>query len=442
MFNATPSMLREHWGAVTGSEHELGILGHDGQNDFDQMRLPSSEYLKNGGRIYLDVGHPEICTAEASNPLQLVALERAMERRADRLGLRASLYKNCVDFSPSYFNNTYAAHENYFTRLPAESLDALLPFLVSRTIFTGAGDTSQGEYTLSQRAPHITALHSEQTLWNRPLLHERDEPLSSVARWRRLHLIHNDANMCAASILLKHGTTMLVLRLLERDSLTPLPYNEFQAVEDLHQINRQTSGWTLSGVRPRAMRAVDVQGFYLNQVASKPPNPSPLERLVISMWKEVISRLANDPAETFGLVDWTTKRNLIGQIRATDEGKAYSPQTIDLTYHNIEQSSGLYYGLEESGVAPRLVSPSAVRHFGSTPPKTTRAWARGEAIRLGEYAQAMGWGEIEVYCTWQFVNVYVNGSADKDLCVRLPDPRKNYEESIEALKRQLGISER
>jgi len=248
--------------------------------------------------------------------------------------------------------------------------------------------------------------------------------------------------MCAASILLKHGTTMLVLRLLERDSLTPLPYNEFQAVEDLHQINRQTSGWTLSGVRPRAMRAVDVQGFYLNQVASKLPNPSPLERLVISIWKEVISRLANDPAETFGLVDWTTKRNLIGQIRATDEGKAYSPQTIDLTYHNIEQSSGLYYGLEESGVAPRLVSPSAVRHFGSTPPKTTRAWARGEAIRLGEYAQAMGWGEIEVYCTWQFVNVYVNGSADNDLCVRLPDPRKNYEESIEALKRQLGISER
>jgi hypothetical protein len=33
--------------------------------------LPPMEFLDNGGRVYRDVGHPEICTAEASNPLQL-----------------------------------------------------------------------------------------------------------------------------------------------------------------------------------------------------------------------------------------------------------------------------------------------------------------------------------------------------------------------------------
>jgi hypothetical protein len=438
VFKVTPSMLREHWGTVTGSEHELGVLDHSGRGDFDEACMPPMEFLDNGGRVYRDVGHPEICTAEASNPLQLVALERAMERRATRLGLSADLYKNCVDFSPGIENNTYAAHENYFTQVPADSIDAIIPFLISRTIFTGAGDTSLGEYTLSQRAPHIACLRSEQTLWNRPLLHDRDESLSSVPRWRRLHVIHNDANMCAAAILLKHGTTMLVLRLLERNSLEHLPYNEFQAIDDLHRLNRQTCDWQMRGVRPLTMKAVDVQGFYLNQVASKLPNPSPLERLVISMWREVLTRLSTDPAETFGLVDWTTKRSLINQIRASSDGRNYLPQTIDLTYHNIDRSVGLYFGLEAEGRAERLVSPTTVRHYASTPPRTTRAWARGQAIKLGEQARVMGLGDVEVCCTWQFVNVYVNGSSDKDLCIPLSDPRRSYVESIDALKRRLG----
>lgn len=437
MLKVTPSMLQEHWGAVTGSEHELGCLGWNGQNDFDHAHLPVMEFLENGGRIYQDVGHPEICTAEASNPLQLVALERAMERRAVKLGLPADLYKNCVDFSSGYENNTYAAHENYFTRVPAESVEALVPFLVSRMIFTGAGDTSFDEYTLSQRAPHITCLQGDHSLWNRPLLHERDEPLSCVPNWRRLHLLHNDANMCAASILLKHGTTMLVLRLLEMNDLASLPYNEFQAIDDLHRINRQLSDWEMSGTRPRTMKAVDVQGFYLNQVASKIPNPSPLERLVISMWGDVLRRLSTDPAETFGLVDWATKRALIEDVRATEEGKHYSPQTIDLTYHNLDRETGLYFGLEQNGTAERLVSSAAVAHFTSRAPRTTRAWARGEAIRLAERARAQSRGDIEVYCTWQFTNIYLDGVALKDLCLRMPDPRESYDESIESLRRRL-----
>lgn len=439
MLKITPSMLQEHWGAVTGSEHELGILGWNGHNNFDDARLPVAEFLENGGRIYHDVGHPEICTAEASNPLQLVALERAMERRAVKLGLSADLYKNCVDFAGGYENNAYAAHENYFTSVPWESTDALVPFLVSRTIFTGAGDTSSGEYTLSQRAPHITRLHGDQSLWNRPLLHERDEPLSSVPRWRRLHLLHNDANMCAASILLKHGTTMLVLRLLELNELVPLPYNEFQAIEDLHRINRQASEWELKGTRPRTMKAVDVQGFYLNQVAAKIADPSPLERLVISMWKDVLQRLSTDPKETFGLVDWTTKRALIEHIRANEEGKSYMPETIDLTYHNLDRGSGLYFGLEENGTAEQLVSPAVVAHFTSRAPRTTRAWARGEAMRIAERARALGLGEIDVYCTWQYINVYLDGSAMRDMAVRMPDPRQSYDDSMRELKTRLGV---
>ncbi len=438
MLKVTPSMLQEHWGTVTGSEHELGVYNRSGANNFDETCLPAAEFIQNGGRIYDDVGHPEICTPEASNPLQLVALERAMERRAVKLGLSAELYKNCVDFAPGYQNNAFAAHENYFTRVSSDSVDALVPFLVSRIIFTGAGDTSLGDFTLSQRAPHITCLRGEHSLWNRPLLHERDEAMSSVPSWRRLHLICNDANMCATAILLKHGTTMLVLRLLEANLLEPLPYNEFQAIDDLQRLNEQTSDWDMKGTRPRPMKAVDVQGFYLNQVATKISNASPLEKFVISMWREVLARLATDPGETFGIVDWTTKKALIDQIRTSEEGKKYLPETIDLTYHNLDRKVGLYFGLEDNGTAERLLSPQVIGHFTSRAPRTTRAWARGEAIRLAEWARLNAWGEIEVHCTWQYINVYISGKLSHDMCLRMPDPRQSYGRSISEFKRRLG----
>lgn len=438
-----PSMLQEHWGAVTGTEHELGTVDSKGGTSFNAARLPDSEFVTNGARVYEDVGHPEMSTAEASNPLQLVAVERALGLRMLQLKLGATLYKNCVDFRGGVdVNHTFAAHENYYTRASRRSLDALIPFFVSRTIFTGAGDTSHGgnDLHLSQRAPFIVTLRGAQTLGNRPLLNERDEPLSSVPGWYRLHLIQGDANMCQVAGLLKHGTTMLVLRLLENGALDPLPYDEGRAISDLHAINRLNSGWELKGTRPHPMKAVDVQGHFLNQVASKLPDVTPLERVVIDLWGEVLHTLETDPMQAAGAVDWVTKAYLFEWLRSESEKSVSSGliQSQDLEYHNIDPK-GIFTYLETSGIAYSIVPEEAVQRYISNPPETTRAWLRGNAVRLSDEASKRSGNSVAIGPDWDNLYFYVNGHYRDDLTIAMPDPREPYQEKLQALRSKLGI---
>ncbi len=133
----------------------------------------SNVFLRNGARLYLDVGgsHPEYATAECDNLAQLVTHDRAGERVLEDLLIDAEqrladegiggdiyLFKNNTDSA----GNSYGCHENYlivrageFSRIS----DVLLPFLVTRQLICGAGKVLQtpkaATFCLSQRAEHI-----------------------------------------------------------------------------------------------------------------------------------------------------------------------------------------------------------------------------------------------------------------------------------------------
>lgn len=113
----------------------------------------SNVFLTNGSRLYLDVGsHPEYATAECDDLHQLVVHDRAGERivedligdAQDRLaeeGIQGEIYlfKNNTDSS----GNSYGCHENYLIKRRADYLsqiEALLPFLISRQLISGAGN--------------------------------------------------------------------------------------------------------------------------------------------------------------------------------------------------------------------------------------------------------------------------------------------------------------
>src|SRR5213080_3080508 len=112
----------------------------------------SNVFLENGARLYLDVGsHPEYATPECDSIDDLVVHDKAGERILEGLvrsaeqrlreeGIRGEvfLFKNNTDSA----GNSYGCHENYlverdgdFTRFT----DVLIPFLVTRQVFTGAG---------------------------------------------------------------------------------------------------------------------------------------------------------------------------------------------------------------------------------------------------------------------------------------------------------------
>src|ERR1700742_3673395 len=172
----------------------------------------SNVFLRNGSRLYLDVGsHPEYATAECDDLVQLVTHDKAGERILEDLLVDAErrladegiggdifLFKNNTDSA----GNSYGCHENYCTSRHDDLghyAEVLIPFLVSRQIYAGAGKvlhTARGAtYSIAQRAEHIWEGVSSATTRSRPIINTRDEPHADAERFRRLHVIVGDSNM-------------------------------------------------------------------------------------------------------------------------------------------------------------------------------------------------------------------------------------------------------
>src|SRR5207248_1292534 len=104
----------------------------------------------------------------------------------------------------------------------------LTPFFVSRQIFTGAGklgleaqwdERGKHVFQLTQRADFFETEVGLETTLKRPIINTRDEPHADPERYRRLHCIVGDANMCEVANLLKVGTTTIVLSMIEEGFL-------------------------------------------------------------------------------------------------------------------------------------------------------------------------------------------------------------------------------
>src|SRR2546425_3023658 len=177
--------------------------------------------LPNGARYYVDHAHPEYSTPECASARDLVvhdrAGERIMERSLEALhqmlgpGQRVAIYKNNTDGK----GNSYGTHENYLVdrRTPfSRIVRDLTPFLVTRQVFTGAGkvgteglraDRGRAQYQISQRTDFFEAEVGLETTLKRPIINTRDEPHADPEKYRRLHGIIGDANLCEVATLLK-----------------------------------------------------------------------------------------------------------------------------------------------------------------------------------------------------------------------------------------------
>ena len=198
--------------------------------------ISSNVFLQNGARLYLDVGsHPEYATPECDSIHDVVVHDKAGERILEQLltsaenrladeGINGDIYlfKNNTDSA----GNSYGCHENYLTgrnQELAHYTNTLIPFLVTRQIYAGAGkvlQTARGAmFCISQRAEHIWEGTSSATTRSRPIINTRDEPHADAERYRRLHVIVGDSNMSEYATFLKIGTTAILLRMLEEPNV-------------------------------------------------------------------------------------------------------------------------------------------------------------------------------------------------------------------------------
>ena len=242
--------------------------------------IKSDLVLSNGARFYNDHAHPEYSTPECATLRDLVAQDKAGERILAECARRRNLklpdeqavrlYKNNTDFS----GHSYGCHDNYLMRRDVtwdRIVAGVLPFLVTRQIFAGAGKMGieaesaagqPGTYQISQRADFFAVLVSIDTMNRRPLVNTRDEPHADASQYRRFHVILGDANMSEWATALKMGTTALVLDLIERGIAPQLEIA--QPIDATKSISRdQTYDWIIELTDGRKISAIDVQRIYL-----------------------------------------------------------------------------------------------------------------------------------------------------------------------------------
>lgn len=406
----------------------------------------SNVFLRNGSRLYLDVGsHPEYATAECDDVRQLVTHDRAGERvleglvadaqqRLEHEGLpgRIHLFKNNTDSA----GNSYGCHENYLVRRQgdfARLSDVLVPFLITRQVLTGAGKvltTPRGAvYCLSQRADHIWEAVSSATTRSRPIINTRDEPHADAEHFRRLHVIVGDSSMSETTTMLKVGATDLILRMIEAG--VPMRETTLEnPIRAIREISHDMTGrHPVTLANGRTTTAVDLQEEYLTRVTdfvSQQGGPTPEVKQVLDLWERGLRALqTGDLSLVERELDWVIKYRLIERYRAKHDLPLSDVrvQRLDLAYHDISRTEGLYNLLAAKGLVERVTTDLEVFEATAVPPQTTRAKLRGDFVRAAQEARRD--------YTVDWVHLKLNDQAQRTVLCK--DPFRSVDDRVDRL---------
>ena len=373
------------------------------QRDWDEP-AGNGGFLFNGGRAYVDMGHLEYCTPECMNLVDLLRYDRAgdsilLEALHDlKLQDQVSFIRNNVDH---YSGATFGCHENYLVRRTAPLTEpnvlSLLAFLTLRQLYTGAGRVgstpgseirTEGDksgtpcpYQISQRADYINNDLFEWVQFNRAIINTRDEPLADARRFRRLHLLHGDTSVLPTTLLLKAGTTSLVLDLLEIDHLPKVVLAD--AVLSFRSISHQPDGpWLVPLMDGSLADAVEILGLYASAARSEFHGRDAETDFLIDTWQHTLKGLSTQPELLVGQIDWITKRWLFKQF-VEQEGIAWTDPWLrsqDLEFHQIDPSRSLALPLAATP-GPWQPSDASFAAALTTAPENTRANIRSAVMR-------------------------------------------------------------
>jgi proteasome accessory factor A len=409
----------------------------------------SNVFLRNGARLYLDVGsHPEYATPECDDINDLVTHDKAgerilegllvdAERRLQEEGIAGDVYlfKNNTDSA----GNSYGCHENYligrqgeFSRLA----DTLIPFLVSRQIIAGAGKVLQtprgAVYCVSQRAEHIWEGVSSATTRSRPIINTRDEPHADAERYRRLHVIVGDSNMSETTTMLKVGSADLVLRMLEHGTVLRDMTLE-NPIRAIREISHDPTGRkTVKLANGRELSALQIQTEFLDRARDFAQrrglldDPQGIHARVIDLWTRTITAVDSGNLSLVEReIDWVIKLRLLERYMAKNGMEMSNPRIaqLDLAYHDITRSRGLYYLLEARGAVARVSRNLDVFEAKSVPPQTTRAKLRGDFVKRAQ--------ERRRDFTVDWVHLKLNDQAQRTVLCK--DPFRSVDERVEKL---------
>lgn len=377
---------------------------------------PSNTVLSNGARLYLDHAHPEYSSPEVTTPREAIAYDRAgeilmaegVELLQQRNARDIRVYKNNVDGKGA----SYGSHENYLVKRSVDFDDIIrymTPFFATRPIICGAGRLGIGQHSeaagfqISQRADYVENEVGLETTFDRPIINTRDEPHADSSLWRRLHVIGGDANQFDISILLKVGTTSLLLWFLESGAdLSPLDSCViFNPVHATHVVSHDPQLTQLLEMADGTQRtALDIQRIYFEVLGEAVETHGEVDshtREVLDYWEQVLDALSNDIFSAAPQVEWVAKYQLLQSLRERG-GLPWDNErllALDVQWHDVTPERSIVAKLDAAGKIERLVSKDEVLNALLRAPETSRAYLRGGLISAFPHnIAAAGWNGI------------------------------------------------
>lgn len=402
----------------------------------------TNAFLRNGGRLYLDVGsHPEYATAECDQLSDLLAQDRAgslMLRElaaganerlaADGVDGRIHLFKNNLDAA----GNSFGCHENYLVRRRpdfAAMVGSLVPFLVTRQIVTGAGHVrlraDRVEMSFSQRSTHMWDAMSSATTRSRPLVNTRDEPHADAERYRRLHVIVGDSNVAECSTVVKVALLDMLLAMVEAGHRPRMEL--LDPMRAIREVSADMTGSVkVELVDGRRLSAVDIQRAHLEAVTSYAAanwDVGPWHAMALDLWERALTAVeTGDHTLVDTELDWAIKEKLVARYQRRDGATGMAQQRLLLAYHDITEG-GLQDRMEAAGLMRRLTTPAQVEAAATIPPQTTRARLRGEFVGRAQ--------DLRRDHTVDWVHLRLSDPAHRT--VALTDPFATHDERVDVL---------
>jgi proteasome accessory factor A len=424
----------EYGYSILGTERPLDQLPGAGEALFRAVKASQpclrdgqrGVFLGNGGRFYVDIGcHPEMCTPECDDPLDVVRQAAAMDRILEQAlpgagamfprGLVPYLYTTNTDRG----THTWGSHESYLHDTdPSRFKAGLVPHLVTRILYTGAGGFEHGRtevnFVISPRALRLQHLESCDSTRERGILHGRQESLARGG-FQRLHLICGESLRSQLATWLRFGTTALVVHLISCGKTKEDGIQLSSPVDDMHALSRTADPRTrLSRVGAEAVTALEVQrrtcAFVQDHLSTGLLPPWAWD--ICSCWEKILDALERDDPVLDGMLDWRLKRCLLADHLTergllaesfglcpskTGQDAKLLPQsgmtakareevreelhTLDVRFGELGGES-IFSELDRcSALGHRLVTEEEILTAMKQPPLTTRAHHRGAAVR-------------------------------------------------------------
>jgi proteasome accessory factor A len=337
--------------------------------------------------------------------------------------------------------NSYGCHENYLVdrNVPfALLVRNLIPWFVTRQVFTGSGKVGSEngadavDFQISQRADFFEEEVGLETTLKRPIVNTRDEPHADPQKYRRLHVIVGDANLCEVATFLKVGTTAIVLAMIE-DGFIDKDLAISSPVAAMRMVSHDPScRATVDVAELGRCSAIELQWEFL-RLARKYADETGLESIggdeigaeVLDRWESTLAALESDPSALDGKLDWVTKLRLLRAYVDRDGLEWRDPKLslLDLQYHDVRPDRSLYERLVRAGKVERLLDEPDVIEAMGEPPPTTRAYFRGMCLAR--------WADSVVAANWD--SVVLDVGADPLRRIPMMEPMRGSKKHVEQL---------